>query len=341
MKKLKFSGMLLLAACVAGCQSNSNSKFEETEPVKVKIMKVANHSEDENSDYSGTVEAENGTSLSFSVMGTVDKVYINLGERVSKGQLIASLNTASLQSSYNAAKATLQQAEDAWKRLKELHDKGSLPEIKWVETQSSLQQARAAEEIARKSLNDCKLYAPFSGVIAEKNIEVGQNVTPGIPVAKLVTTRLLKIKIAVPETEIADITLGQKAQVSVPALNNRTFEATVTEKGVVANPLSRSYDVKMRITDTGKDLMPGMVTKVILSKGKTVMQYILPANIIQLDENNQSFVWVNKDGKAEKRTITCGEITPTGITVIAGLDNNDQIIVEGQQKVCNGTPIVF
>lgn len=341
MKKLEISGMLFLAACVAGCQSDSNHKFDTAEPVKVKIMEVSNHSENKTSEYSGTVEAENGTSLSFSVMGTVDKVYVSLGEQISKGQLIASLNPTSLQSSYNAAKATLQQAEDAWKRLKELHDKGSLPEIKWVEAESNLQQARAAEEIAGKSLNDCKLYAPFSGVIAEKNVEVGQNVTPGIPVARLVTTRLLKIKISVPETEIAGIAPGQKARVEVPALGNHTFEATVTEKGVVANPLSRSYDVKMRVTDAGKDLMPGMVTKVVLATGNTSTRYTIPANIVQLDENNHSFVWVNNDGKAEKRVIDCGEFTPTGVTVVAGLKSNDQIIVEGRQKVCNGTPIVF
>ena len=336
---IKFSGMLLLAVCIAGCKSNS--KVEEKEPVKVKIMEVSSYSGNEEPKYSGTVEAENGTSLSFSVMGTVDKVYVSLGEQVTKGQLIASLNPTSLQSSYNATQATLQQAEDAWKRLKELHDKGSLPEIKWVEAESTLQQARATEEIARKSLNDCKLYAPFSGVIAEKNIEVGQNVAPGIPVVQLVTTRLLKIKISVPETEISDITLGQKAEVSVPALNNQIFETTVTEKGVVANPLSRSYDVKMRVTDAGKSLMPGMVAEVALQKKDSTAQYIIPANIVQLDENNQSFVWLNNNGKAEKRIVSCGEFTPTGVTVVAGLKSNDQIIVEGRQKVCNGTPIVF
>lgn len=339
MKMIKFSGMLLLAVCIAGCKSNN--KVEEKESVKVKIMEVSSYSGNEESKYSGTVEAENGTSLSFSVMGTVDKVYVSLGEQVTKGQLIASLNPTSLQSSYNAAQATLQQAEDAWKRLKELHDKGSLPEIKWVEAESTLQQARATEEIARKSLNDCKLYAPFSGVIAEKNIEVGQNVAPGIPVAQLVTTRLLKIKISVPETEISDIALGQKAEVSVTALNNQIFETTVTEKGVVANPLSRSYDVKMRVTDAGKSLMPGMVAEVALQKKDSTAQYIIPANIVQLDENNQSFVWLNNNGKAEKRIISCGEFTPTGVTVVAGLKSNDQIIVEGRQKVCNGTPIVF
>lgn len=87
--------------------------------------------------------------------------------------------------------------------------------------------------------------------------------------------------------------------------------------------------------------MPGMVAEVALLKKDSTAQYIIPANIVQLDENNQSFVWLNNNGKAEKRIVSCGEFTPTGVTVVAGLKSNDQIIVEGRQKVCNGTPIVF
>ena len=82
MKMIKFSGMLLLAVCIAGCKSNN--KVEEKEPVKVKIMEVSSYSGNEESKYSGTVEAENGTSLSFSVMGTVDKVYFSLVVKVTK-----------------------------------------------------------------------------------------------------------------------------------------------------------------------------------------------------------------------------------------------------------------
>ena len=93
---------------------------------------------------------------------------MGLGDRVAKGQLIATVDPFSMQSSYDAAKASLAQAEDAYRRMKELYDKGSLPEIKWVEVQSKLQQAKSMEEVARKNLDDCKLYAPFSGIISER-----------------------------------------------------------------------------------------------------------------------------------------------------------------------------
>lgn len=101
-------------------------------------------------------------------MGTVKKIYVDLGERVTQGKLIAEIDPTSIRSSYDAAKSTLEQAEDAYKRMKLLHDKGSIAEMKWIEVQSKLQQARSMEEVARKNLKDCKLYAPYSGVISEK-----------------------------------------------------------------------------------------------------------------------------------------------------------------------------
>lgn len=78
------------------------------------------------------------------------------------------------------------------------------------------------------------------------------------------TANQLKVKIAVPETEIAAIATGQKATITVSALNGRVFAGTVTEKGIVANPLSRSYDVKIRVDDADKELMPGMVVEAVL-----------------------------------------------------------------------------
>ena len=225
--------------------------------------------------------------------------------------------------------------------MKELYDKGSLPEIKWVEVQSKLQQAKSMEEVARKNLDDCKLYAPFSGIISEKMAEVGQNIMPGLPVVKLVTANLLKVKIAVPETEIAAIATGQKATITVSALNGRIFAGTVTEKGIVANPLSRSYDVKIRVDDADKELMPGMVVEAVLSGTGMGTLHIIPAHIVQLDEQNHSFVWVNAGGKASKRIIQCGGFTSEGVVVLSGLEESEEIIVEGQQKVCENTSVVL
>lgn len=341
MKRNYLPAALFLAMTVTGCQ-NKESEEKNSQQVKVEVMTVTEEGSSLSTGrYSGTAEEENGTPLSFSVSGTVQTLEIHLGQRVTSGQLIATLDPTSMQSSYNAAKASLGQAMDVYNRMKALHEKGSLPEIKWVEAQSRLDQARSMEEIAAKKLHDCKLYAPYSGVISKKSIEVGQNVMPGTPVAQLVTASRLKVKIAVPETEIAAVTLGQQAKIQVPALEGRVLTGIVEEKGIVANPLSRSYDVKIRVKDAADGLMPGMVTEVSLlsTEVQTVSRCVIPAHIVQLDEYNNNFVWVNDNGRATKRVIRCGGFTADGVTVFSGLNAGEQIIVKGQQKVCEGTEV--
>ena len=250
------------------------------------------------------------------------------------------------------AHSTRVQAEDAFKRMKQLHDKGSLPEIKWVETQSQLQQAVSAENIARKNLGDCNLYAPFDGIISEKNAEVGQNAAPGMPIAKLVTTRVLNVKISVPESEMAGIHVRQRAKILVQALNGRWFNGYVIEKGVIADPITRSYNVKIRVEEVADGLLPGMVSNVSLGKVSSASSgntensgntgnsaIIIPASLVQLGDDNSNFVWVDEGGKAVRRTIVCGEYQSNGVSIVSGLKIGDKLIVEGQQKVCTGTAL--
>lgn len=348
MKKMRIAMSLAVAtvssALLVSCGKNAEESAKTT-PVKVKVMNVSDMGSNATgaSKFSGTVEEENGTSLSFSTAGTVTKICVKVGDRVKKGQLIASIDPSTMRNAYEIAHTTRLQTEDAFRRMKQLHDKGSLPEIKWVETQSQLQQAVSAENIARKNMADCQLYAPYSGVISEKTAELGQTAAPGMPIVKLVTTQVLNVMISVPEGEIADIQLHQNAIIKVPALADRTFTGQVIEKGVIADPISRSYTVKVRVTDADTALLPGMVTQVSLPEGEANedSDIVIPARLVQLADDNSQFVWLVQNGKAVKRTVVCGEYRSDGVLISNGLKGSERIIVEGQQKVCNGTDVKY
>ena len=338
----KFCNMAIvcsLALMTTGCKQQK--EVQETAPVKVKVMKVEPVGIDGGQAFSGTVEEQTGSTLSFPVAGTVRQIRVEAGQRVGRGELIATLDEATLQSTYDAAAAALAQAEDAYARMKQLHDSNSLPEIQWVETQSKLKQARSAERIAKKNLADGKLYAPFSGVISSKDVEVGQNVMPGTPVARLVTVSSVKVSIAVPENEISRISIGQPVSVCVSALDGKTFTGKVVEKGIAANRLSRSYGVKALIDNPSGELMPGMICTLTIGSDAAAQSIVLPADIIQTDEQNRKFVWVSDKGKARKKIVTTGRLLPDGVQVSAGLTSGDCVIVEGRQKVSENTDITI
>jgi len=333
----KYYWVALLCVLVAAC--NSTNEVKRIEPVKVKILRVRPTSVSGIQGFSGTIEEMNGSTLSFTVSGTLKRILVVPGQAVRKGALIGTVDDLSIRNAYNAAAASLVQAKDAYTRMKQLYDSGSLPDIKWVEVQSKLEQAIAMEQVAGKNLKDCNLYAPYSGIISEKSVEIGQNVMPGMPVVKIVKVNQVKIKIAVPENEIAKIKINQLASITVSALGDKNYEGHVVERGIAANVLSRSYEVKLLVDNPNMELMPGMVCEVNMDKAARKGIYIIPTHIIQLDEQNRAFVWINMKGKAIKRVVQTGAYINHGVEIKKGLVSGDEVIIEGQQKVSENTQI--
>lgn len=330
---------VIMASLVIGLAGCSNREVQENGPVRVKVQTVQVQPMQGVQGFSGTIEEMTGSTLSFSVSGTLTQIRVSAGQRVRQGELIASVDDATLQNSHTLALAALEQAEDAYARMKQLHDANSLPEIQWTEVQSKLKQARSAEQIAQKNLKDSRLYAPFGGVIAEKNVEVGQNVMPGAPVVRLVGVEQVKVCISVPENEIAHIQVGQAARIRVSALDNREFEGSIVEKGIAAHPLSRSYEVKALVKNPSGELLPGMLCEMEVKQEQAREGILLANHIVQLDSENRQFVWVNRSGKAAKRYVTVGELSSRGVFIASGLNPGDEVLVEGQQKVSENMDI--
>ena len=334
-------GHLLMAATVlmalCGCGEKKQATVEQT--VRVKVQEI--HAEAVNGEqgFSGTIEEASGASLSFAGTGTIKRIYVSAGQTVRQGQLIAELDPTTMQNAYTISKTALEQAQDTYNRMKELHDGGSLPEMQWISIENQLKSAVASEAMAKKSLADTKLYAPFSGYIASKDAEIGQNAIPGMSIVKLVSIGSVKVKISVPEDDIQRISKGSSMKIIVPALGNRQFEGRVSERGVSADPRSRTYEVKATILNHDGQLLPGMICQAFTNYMQGSTGVFVPANLVQLDGDNKTFVWVVNSGKAVKREITISGETAQGAQVSGGLSAGDQLIVSGQQKVSNGMSV--
>lgn len=323
----------------SACGHDSTEKSDARPAVRVKTMTVADNGVEETYTYSGTVEEDSGTVLSFSAAGTIKTLSVTEGEHIKKGQLIGTLDDGSLRSAYDIAKATLDQAKDAYNRMKQLHDANSLPDIKWVDVQSKLSQAESAEKIARIALDDAKLYAPVSGVVSEKIASVGQTVAPGIPVVKLVDIHSVKVGISIPENEISKFSNGASATISTKAAADEVYSGKLVEKGVTANPLSRSYVVKYQVNNREGRLLPGMICDVIVGGASTTEGVILPVSAVLLAADNSHFVWLDSDGVAEKRVVLPGAMLPEGVLIESGLGKGEKVIVAGMDKISQGMKV--
>ncbi len=337
MKKLLWIPVFGLAIFFSACSSKKNSDHTDRgNYIPVQTYTVVKDKTLSHSEYIGIVEEDLSVSVSFPVKGNIEKIYVNEGQPVKKGELLAELNSYSLTNLHSAALSSLRQAEDAKRRLQSLYDKNSLPEIKYIEMQTKLEQARSAEAIARKNLEDSRIYAPFSGIIGQKMADAGENTLPNQAVLTVLQIDKVNIKIAVPERDINTINIGQQATVRVSAAGDDYFEGTVSRKGVSANSVSHTYNTWVLVNNQDNKLLPGMVCNVSINNNTSEDTIVVPNHCILQDGNGNTFVWKVVNGQAKKQIIETGNQKSEGVGIIHGLSIGDEIISKGYQKVSDG-----
>lgn len=334
---------VMIAVGGASCKKKGE-KMTPQPPVKVEIMQVGYLSDEETRTYSGTVSSAETATVSFRVGGTITELPVKEGQKVSKGQLLGKVRNGDYLNAYNIANAQLNEAQDAYNRLKKLHDANALPDIKWVEIQQKLEQAKNAAEMARRALDDASLHAPVSGIVTRRFADVGQTILPVEPIYEIVSTTDFTIDVPVSENEVGTFEIGRRALVNLEASDIGSLEGQVTQKTVVADPLTRAFTVKVAIPNKDGKVLPGMTgtVKFIPSSSETASLKVitLPSQAVLLDSDNRLFVWVVEDSVARRRFVTADELVADGVEILSGLDKGDKVIVAGMQKVGTGTKVI-
>lgn len=335
---------ILTIALLAACNNTRKDEPLAETGTKVRTAKVQTVIDKASLGFSGTVEASQVIPLSFRTTGTVSEIFVEVGDNVKKGQLLATLDDSDLQNIYNTMLAKYKQAEDAYNRLKQVYDEGSLPEIKWVEMQSNYDQAKSALELSKNNLEKCRLLSPVSGIVGRRNIEPGQSAISlaGAPI-ELVKIEKVLVKISVPENEINQIGEGDTALVTVSALGGKSFDGQVTNVSPVAELMSRTYTVKITLNNPDLDLKPGMVCDVSLESPSGNVVLLVPKKAVNKDHEGKTFVFVvdTDQETVRKQIIKVGQYYENGIIVMDGLIEGQNVVCEGIEKLSDNSKIVL
>ena len=338
--------MLLIPLLLTACHDDPQQLKEkllggstEERVIPVGVLTIDSVSGLVRNTYPGYLEEGQSVEMAFKYGGTLQQLNVKEGSTVRKGQTLACVSSPQMESTQRSAQATLEQAQDAYDRLKKVHDNGSLPEIKWREMVADLEKAQSALDLANAMLADNIIKAPFDGTVASLNAEIGENIAPLRPVMRLINTKGMTVKISVPENEIAKVQLGDTAEVVIPALGDRPFSGKVVEKSMTASLITHSYPVKVLMEQPDEAMAPGMIGKVVL-KADVSTGIIVPANAVLINQEGK-FVWVAEDGRATRRRITLSGYSGNGVIVSEGLKMGDKVIVEGYQKVSEGMKVSY
>lgn len=336
----KTSIFLIVAAAMSLMACSENKTERKAEPIAVKTETVKAGSDLQGRTYVGTVEEESSTSISFAGSGTLTRVYVEEGQAVRAGQLIAEMDKTQARNMLAAAEAQMKQANDALARMKQLHDNGSLAEIKWVETQSAVEQAQASLDLAKKNLADCSVRTPVSGIVGKGVKQAGETVLPALPVASVLNINKVRIVVSVPEKEIANFTSKTPTTISVEALGGRTYQGGTITKGVEADGTTHTYDIKIHLPNADHSLLPGMVCQVKASPNHFLGgELSVPITAVQKNAKGEQFVWTVKNRMAHRNVVTTGRASGNRIAIEQGLAEGEQVVTEGYQKLSEGTEV--
>ena len=337
------NGILVLLAILMVCSCGKKKESGAKAPLRVKTQMVSPAFADDAQTYVGIVEEREGTAVSFTSMGVVKRVLVNEGQAVGCGQLIAEMDDTQARNLLTGAEAQMNQANDALERYKMLHDNGSLPEVNWVEVQSKVAQAKSQLEVAKKNLADCRLTAPVSGIVGKKLVGAGETAMPSQAVVTILDISSVKVKVAVPEAEISSISASTPSTITVEAAQ-ATVRGGKIEKGIQADALTHTYDVRINVQNSNRKLLPGMVASVrfIAEGSQGITGKSLPVTAVQKAADGSLFVWtVAKDSTAHRSKVGIGETNGNHVAITDGLDMGPRVVTEGYQKLSEGTKVIF
>ncbi|MEX2283039.1 MAG: efflux RND transporter periplasmic adaptor subunit [Gemmatimonadota bacterium] len=290
---------------------------------------------------SGEMEGQRTVNIGFKVAGVVERVVPEEGDFVRAGDVIAELEADSYELGLQMATAGADRARDAFTRAKKMFDEGSLPAADFVQVETGVRQAIAQESLARKQVTDTKLKSPISGRLARRGIQPGEQVGPGMPVFTVIAVDPVEARVGVPEAEIGRVRVGQTASISIPSLGGGNYQGRVRVVGVAADPVSRSYTVRIAVPNPSGILRPGMIAEVRINDGKQIQALTLPGEAIVRNNEGNPLVYVfePKENRVHARRVEVGSVFGREVEIRSGLTGGEMVVVGGQSRLRTGASV--
>ncbi len=347
--------LVTVALFMAGCGSkDTKAVVDNTPAISVKTSQVQENSNSPFLSVSGKIQAANSADLSTRMMGYVNKVHVNVGDKVRKGQLLVSINNTDLQAKraqVNAgiteATAAFNNAQKDYNRFKNLFADKSASQKEMDDMTANFEMAKARLESAKQMKNEVNaqftysnITAPFNGTITSKNVEAGNMANPGVPLISIETPGHFEVMAMVPESEISEIKKGTTVDVLVKSIN-QTIKGKVTEVSTSAKNTGGQYLVKINLDKTDANILSGMFTTVqfpVERKAKSEM-VLVPTEAIITNGQLSGVYTVSQSNTALLRWLRLGRTFGDQVEVLSGLNANEAYIVSAEGKLYNGAKV--
>ncbi len=291
----------------------------------------------------GDVKTKQNVLIYPEMGGTLKRVYVKEGQRVSKGQLLATIDDGGMGSQVSQLKTQAELAKTTYERQKRLWEQKIGSEIQFLQAKSSYEATENAVKQAQSQLGKSTIRAPFSGIIDDVIKDQGTVVSPGpgAEVFRIVNLSDMYIKVDVPESHLGGIEKGKVAMVYFPVLGD-TVMSEVRQTGNFINPSNRAFSVEIPVPNKKGNIKPNLSAKVSLNDYTSENAITIPQSIISENADGEQYVYIATASDGENTAIVNRKIIVTGKTqgsmveVLSGISDGDQLVKEGARSVKDG-----
>lgn len=349
MKSIKLmSVILILTAVFTGCNQQNQAGPESvagTETTGEKEIVVRTRALELSTiartiDYTATLEAFEEVHLAPASPGRVNNIYVEPGDRVSKGQKLFAMDQTQLRQ----AEIQLENLKTDFQRLSKLLETGDVPEQQYDQMKTQVEVTESNVEFLRENT---VIYAPFAGVITGKYFENGEMYSgaPNTAAGKAAIVTLMQINpvkaiVNITEGYLPLVSEGMDATILTDVFPDREYKGRVSLIHPTINPMTRSFEVEISVPNNDLKLKPGMFVRASMFLGE-VEAFVVPSNVVlQQEGTNNRYVFVDKDGIAQMVRVNIGKRYDEMLEIISDdIKEGDMLVVDGQTKLTTGDKI--
>ena len=337
MKKTTFSfAALAVTALLAACGSKPQATEAATTTVAevkpaVKVAQVSVRPVDQVRDYVGTVQAEVKNNIAPQAPGRIAKIFVEVGDHVTKGQKLVQMDAANLQ------QLTLQienQKVD-FARIKELYAVGAVSKAEFDNMKMSLE---VAETQYKNIMENTQLLSPIDGIVTARNYDNG-DLYAGAAILTVEQIRPVKLMVNISENYYSKVEKGDKAAITLDALPGETFTATVSLKYPTINASTHTFPVELTLTNKDEKVRPGMFARAQINFGTEDHVVVPDVAVVKQPGSGERFVYLYNNGKVSYVKVELGQRLNDAYELLGGVADGATVVIAGQGRLTDGMEV--
>ncbi len=323
MKKRYTFAALCAIAWLSACSGGQKAQEVKDEKPKVKLASVTTRPVNQIQEYTATVQAYATNHIAPSSPVRIEKIYVEVGDRVGKGQKLVQMDASGLKQ----LKLQLDNQATEFTRIDELYKIGGVSKSEWEASKMTLEMRQTSY---KNMLENTALVSPISGVVTARNYDSGDMYGGGTPVVTVEQIMPVKLLINVSESYFTRIAKNSTVSVKFDVYGEEEFEGKVNLLYPTIDPTTRTFVVEIRLDNRDMRVRPGMFARVTLNFG-TADHIIIPHKaIIKQTGSGERYVYIYQDSVVYRRVVQLGRRMNDEYEVVSGIDHDARVVISGQ-----------